>query len=339
MSDALVAAVGKAWREASAAAPGTRTWRAVRLAHPGPLAVLPAIREADRAIGLLFEAPIGDAPALQARFEADGISMIEERNYGERTYRIAVTLERNDLATIFAIIVADLIQASTPHAAPAAAVAALFSRLATWQAFLRARRSGLGREAVVGLVGELVVLRRVAGLIQWPAAVNAWKGPAGGLHDFLGQGQGLEVKTSVGVASALEITTLDQMEDAGLLALLLIHVHLLETPVGSSLPALVGEIGDELVRLAPGAVRAFKDTLLASGYSDADAALYQGLRFQILTVRAYRVGSGFPRLTRATVPQGIAAAAYRIELRAIQAHLVDDAAADTIMRQMGTPND
>jgi hypothetical protein len=52
-------------------------------------------------------------------------------------------------------------------------------------------------------------------------------------------------------------------------------------------------------------------------------------------MRAYRVGPGFPRLTRATVPQGIAAASYRVELRAIQAHLVDDAAAYTIMGQMG----
>jgi hypothetical protein len=335
MSDALIAAVGRAWREATLAAPGARAWRAVRLAHPGPLAVLAAIRESDRAIGVLFEAPIGDAPALQARFEADGVSMIEERNYGERTYRIAVTLERKDLANIFAIILADLIEAAAAHAAPSQAVTALFARLATWQAFLRARRSGLGREGVIGLVGELVVLRRIGGRAGWPAAVDAWKGPTGGLHDFLGQGQGLEVKTSVGVTSALEITSLDQMEDAGLAALLLVHVHLLETHGGSSLPGLVGEIGDELTAAAPAAVRAFRDTLLASGYADADATLYQDLRLQVLTVRGYRVNAGFPRLTRATVQQGITAASYRIDLRAIQGHLVEDAALNTIMQQMG----
>jgi hypothetical protein len=179
------------------------------------------------------------------------------------------------------------------------------------------------------------VLKRVAGAAGWPTAIEAWKGPGGGLHDFLRQGQGIEVKTGVGVTSALEITSLDQLEDAGLSALLLIHVHLLQTQAGWSLPGLVGEIGDELVRLASGSVRAFRDTLLASGYADADATLYQDLRFQVLTLRAYRVGAGFPRLTRTGVPQGIAAASYRIELRALQAHLVDDTTVDTIMRQMG----
>jgi Putative PD-(D/E)XK family member, (DUF4420) len=335
MSDALIAAIRSAWRDASLAAPGTRAWRAVRLARPGPLAVLAAIRETDQAVALLFEAPIADAPPVQPRFEADGVSMIEERNYGERTYRIAVTLERNDLDNIFTILLADLVEAAAPHAAPAPAVAALFARLATWQAFLRARRSGLGWESVIGLIGELVVLRRLALVAGWQPAVEAWKGPAGGLHDFLGGGQGIEVKTTAGVTSALQITSLDQMEDAGLAALLLAHVHLLQTPAGFNLPMLVGEIGDELTRRAPVAVRMLRDALLAAGYADADAVLYEDLRVQVLSQRAYRISPGFPRLTRSTVAQGIGAASYRIELRAIQTHLVDDAAADAIMRQMG----
>lgn len=335
MSDALIATFRKAWRDASLATPGARAWRAVRVPRPGPLAVLAAIRESDRAIALLFETPIADAPANRARFEADGISMLEERNYNERAYRIAVTLERPDLDNIFGIVVADLIESATPHTAAGPAVASLFSRLTAWQAFLRARHSGLGREAVIGLIGELTVLRRLATSAGWPVAIDAWKGPTGGLHDFLRAGQALEVKTGAGVASAVDITSLDQMEDAGLSTLLLVHVHLTQAGGGSSLPALVTAIVDELTRSAPGSLRPFRDALLASGYVEVDADLYLALSFQPLAIRFYRVTTVFPRLTRPTVPQGILAATYRLDLRALHPHLVDEHVADVIMQQMG----
>lgn len=173
MSDALIAAVRKAWADATSVTSGTRAWRAVRVAYPGPLSVLAAIREADGFRAVLFETPIDNSPPVQGRFEADGISMLEERNYPDRVYRIAVTLERPDLDTIFGIVVADLIESVASLQAASSAVSALFTRLAAWQAFLRARRLGLGREAVIGLVGELLVLRRIAQLAGWNAAVEA----------------------------------------------------------------------------------------------------------------------------------------------------------------------
>jgi Putative PD-(D/E)XK family member, (DUF4420) len=205
MSEDPIGAVRTAWREAAAGAPGPRTWRALRTGCPGPLTVLAAIREADGALSVLFEAPIESAPDARCRFEADGISMVEERNYPERTYRIAVSLEQPDLENIYAIVVADLIEATAAQANPVRAILLLFSRLLAWQAFLRVRHSGLGREAVIGLFGELIVLRRVAAFAGWAIAINAWKGPFGGLHDFARRGQAVEVKTSVGVASLLEI--------------------------------------------------------------------------------------------------------------------------------------
>lgn len=335
MSDALLGTVRSAWREASAGAPGTRAWRAVRTSCPGPLAVLAAIREADGALSVLFESAIDSARAVRGRFEADGISMLEERNYPDRTYRIAVALERNDLENIFGIVIADLIEAAGAQPAPAVAIASPFSRLSAWQAFLRARHTGLGRESVIGLIGELLTLRRVAAAAGWTAAVDAWKGPAGGLHDFVRRGRAIEVKTGAGVASAVEITSLDQLEDAGLTTLLLAHVHLAEAPAALSLPGLVGAVAEELRQQAPVALRGFRDALLASGYADVDADLYLGRTYQPIGTRYYSVSPGFPRLTRTGVPQGVTEALYRLDLRAIQPHIVDDDAATEIMLQMG----
>jgi hypothetical protein len=335
MSDALLDAVRMAWRDAAAGARGLRAWRAIRTPSPGPLAVLAAVRETDGACCVLFECPIESAPAARARFEADGISLLEERNYPERIYRLSVALERRDLETIFGIVAVDLIEAAGAHTAATAAVTSLFSRLSAWQAFLRARRTGLGHEAVIGLIGELIVLRRLSTLASWAAAVDAWKGPAGGLHDFIRRGTAVEVKTSAGSAAAVEITSLDQLDDVGLAVLLLVHVHLGEAPGGVSLPSLVAAISDELQRDAPAALRGFRDALLASGYADVDADLYQGRTYQPVGLRHYKVSNGFPRLTRSEAPQGIAEARYRLELRAMQPYGMHDATAANVMRRLG----
>lgn len=335
MSDVLIAAARRAWADAAAVAPGARAWRAVRVTCPDPLTVLAAIREADAAPVLLFETPIDNAPQAHGRFEADGISMLEERNYPERTYRIAVTLERPDLDSIFGIVTADLMEAASAQQTAAAAVAALFARLSAWQAFLRARRSGLGREAVTGLTGELLVLRRLADITGWTVAVDAWVGPAGGLHDFSRRGIGLETKTSCGVASLIGISSLDQLDDAGLSALLLAHVHLAEAATGFHLPDLVAGISRDLAEAAPATLRLFQDMLLAAGYAGVDADLYLTPVFQTLSIRFCTIGPSFPRLIRAGTPPGITEASYRVDVRALQAHLVADTDAAAVLRPMG----
>lgn len=337
MSEPPIGAVRTAWREAAAGAPGPRTWRAVRTGCPGPLTILAAIRESDGGLAVLFEATIESAPDARCRFEADGISMIEERNYPERTYRMAVTLERPDLENIYAIVIADLIEGAAAQATPSKAFTSLFSRLTAWQAFLRARHMGLGREAVVGLIGELLVLRRLASSAGWAIAIDAWKGPFGGLHDFARKGQAVEVKTSAGVASLIEIPLLDQLEDAGLTNLILVHVQLAEAASGISLPGLFEAIADAIRQCAPEEQRAFTNALLAAGYADVDAELYRGQTYQPIGSRFYRVSPGFPRLTRSGVPQGVTEASYRLDFRAIQPHLMEDGAADQVLREMGQP--
>jgi hypothetical protein len=52
-------------------------------------------------------------------------------------------------------------------------------------------------------------------------------------------------------------------------------------------------------------------------------------------MRFFRIGPLFPRLIRAETPEGVTEAHYRLDLRALQAHLIDDTDAVIVMRQMG----
>jgi hypothetical protein len=54
----------------------------------------------------------------------------------------------------------------------------------------------LGREIQIGLFGELHVLDLVADLIGWSNALETWKGPDSGLHDFVFKDTSVEVKTT-----------------------------------------------------------------------------------------------------------------------------------------------
>lgn len=335
MTDVLIAAVRKGWADAGSVAPGGRFWRAVRIAGPHPIAVLAGIKERDRAQAILFEAAIEHAPAERARFEAEGIAMLEERDFAKRIYRVSVTLERRDLENIFCIVAADLIEAAGREQTATVAILALFSRLSAWQAFLKARRSGLGRDAVIGLVGELVFARHLAGVAGLQPAVDAWKGPVRGLHDFLRNGHAVEVKTTAGVAPLIEVSTLDQLEHIGLSALLLAHIRLVEAPTGLTLPTLVSAFRDDLQRSAPAALRPFSDALLAAGYADVDAEIYAALAFQLVEIMFYRVGEGFPRLTRSAVAVGITDARYRLDARALQPYRIEETAVNVLLRKMG----
>ncbi len=333
MSDLLIGAVRKAWQDADAVIPGNRVWRAVKVDCPGPLKVLGGIRATDNAVSLLFETPIEHAPVARARFEADGVSMIESRNYADQTYRIAVTLEQRALADIFDIVSTDLIDASAGQCKPRDAVSAVVTRLAAWQAFLKARHSGLGPLAVLGLIGELIVLRRISEVVGWTDAVVSWKGPSGGVQDFSRAGIAVEVKTGAGITSGVDISSLDQLDDTALDELLLAHVHLAEASEGTSLPSIVASISDDVACHAPASLRNFTDALLAAGYSQIDADRYSRTYMQI-GIRFYRIGSAFPRLTRGSVPPAIAGANYRLDLRLAHEHLVDDPYVTDVISKM-----
>ena len=70
--------------------------------------------------------------------------------------------------------------------------------LGEWRALLKAAGQDVTRETVIGLVGELEVLRLLA--VHNPdGALDAWRGPTKSVHDFARDGAELEVKTTTSV--------------------------------------------------------------------------------------------------------------------------------------------
>ncbi|MCC3311881.1 PD-(D/E)XK motif protein [Nocardia africana] len=198
---------------------------------------------------------------------------------------------RADLNDVFAVLCADILLAT--EAASAQPVKAMNRVLDHWKALFQNPGAPLGAKQIAGLFGELVVLRRLLELDA--GAHRLWRGPSGYRHDFSGELNAIEVKTSMAAESReIRIHGLNQMEPPLGGTLALVWLRLEAAVVGGT---GVKELVDEVLRLCDdeGAVI----TLLAAvGYRVAHDDHYRHIRFGLNEERWYRVDDDFPRLTQ-----------------------------------------
>jgi hypothetical protein len=321
------------WRDAALAGPGGREWRAVALSARSPLAFLAGVREPDGRIALLLEAPLDAAPAAPFRLHAEGVSVSDQRRPDEALFRLAVTLEREELRDVFEVLVLDVIAIASAAASPAAAARDVARRLEAWQACLRRRRARLSREQQTGLMGELEVLRLVAAEIGHAPAVDAWLGPLDGLHDFSREGKAIEVKSILGVGHTFRVSEAGQLETAGLTRLVVARPRFQEAPDGRSLADMVAALREEFRRDAASALGMLDDKLLRAGFIESEAG--DGARAVLHDLYAFDVAEGFPRITAGSIPPGILDLSYTLDERALARFRIDVDALRRFARTMG----
>ena len=194
-------------------------------------------------------------------------------------------------------------------------LSAFLARVEAWQYFMGDDETrALGREAEVGLVGELFLLRDLlnAGLPPM-SAIEAWRGPLGELHDFvIGRGA-IEVKSTMAPAGVpAKIGSLEQLDDSLIEPLFLVCVRVPLDDHGATLPEVIGEIGS-LFNDDSIAQSCYGSRLLRAGYSNLMSSNYTR-RFMDAGRHAFPVTGAFPRLTHYSVPAGVRSAQYEIEL-------------------------
>lgn len=208
----------------------------------------------------------------------------------------------------------------------------LLGRVRGWQEFMRRGTEGLSAEAELGLVGELHVLRDLLdeGMPLF-TAVEGWKGPLDGLHDFrLGSGA-IEVKSTLAAEGfPIRIASLDQLDDAQCSPLHLCALRFAQDDAGVSLPDLVTQMRERLEHDSA-ALGMFERGLGHVGYLDMHADSYTR-RFSVVEARLHLVNGDFPRLTPCGVPPAVRRASYDLDLGLVPAGK-DDLAA--VLAQLG----
>ncbi|MEU4167580.1 PD-(D/E)XK motif protein [Streptomyces sp. NPDC026665] len=229
----------------------------------------------------------------------------------EQTYQAYADLAclRDDLGDLFTELCVDVLGAAAEL--PDNQIKALYRVLDRWKALFKTQGAPLGPDQLAGLFGELVVLNRL--LAEDPSAHRLWRGPEGHRHDFSGGVNAVEVKsTTDGEGRRPRIHGLDQLDapEGGTLTLAWLRLQ----------PATTTSSGTAFVHMIEQALHlcddegALLELLAGAGYHLSDSERYHDVRFAVREERWYRVGAGFPGLTRLALKSaGLSVSALDVE--------------------------
>lgn len=174
----------------------------------------------------------------------------------------------------------------------------------------------LTRSKIAGLLGELIVLRRLIPLST--DATGSWTGPYEQRHDFRRGVLALEVKSSLrSDATKVEIHGAEQLLPPAGGRLFLLHVRMEPAQNGA---LRIGRVFDELV--AAGATELpLRSGLARTGCVDPHDPDWNAPAFELEGLDAYEVSPGFPRVTPeqfpgGEVPEAISGLNYSVDLSA-----------------------
>jgi hypothetical protein len=193
------------------------------------------------------------------------------------------------------------------------------SVLEAWRELVGAEaRSGFGRQKAIGLLGELLVLGRLAE-IDGRAALQAWQGPVGGRHDFRYGSRAIEAKaTTSRVGRLIGINGARQLESPVAGQLYLSWARLENVPNGS---ISVRRTVDRLVGLGLDGER-LRGLLAQCGYDAAERSEAADMTFELHEWLLWNVDESFPKVipqsfAAGELPPGVVEMSYTIDCSAV----------------------
>ncbi|TIP24252.1 MAG: PD-(D/E)XK motif protein [Mesorhizobium sp.] len=296
---------------------GEAGWHLRRIHPMAACEIFAGLRQPGGVQGLVLEVPIEavapDVNLPQSRGFSLEAQLLGSSHSGH--VRFALALADPAYESVFATLCDHVAEAAASAPTARLGLREWVRQLHVWQEFMaRHGPGGLSHEAILGLIGELIILKdRLAPHLGTAAAVAAWAGPSGEPNDFELSGGYLEVKaTSRQAPDTLQVSNLDQLDDRrGVI--MLASVRLRPDPGGMTLPGLVSELR-RLTSVERG--RTLTDLnarLLAPGYVDVHADLYPSTWIAD-RIDFYAVRDDFPRLTPLDVRPGVRSCSYSIAI-------------------------
>lgn len=237
--------------------------------------------------------------------------------------RLTLQLSDNEMVSLFRALTRDLMQATADLYTGSSDLAAnrIVVRLERWQAMLRKSRENLlTRQAIIGLIGELLFIRDVlTPTIGIDKAVQAWRGPHDEEQDFAYGDMLFEVKTQLSSADQyLQVNSEAQLDNSSG-QIVVNHKTLVASDSNDSHALTLNQIVDELrAECSSATLRATENlevALLNIGYKNREE--YDEHHWRPARSRFFEVLDTFPRFVPASIPPGISRLRYRVSLGAI----------------------
>ena len=237
---------------------------------------------------------------------------------GGTDQRIVIRLTDPEQRDIFLRFCRDIVDATALAQTEEQAVERFLARTWRWHRLLQGGRDKrLGDDEQRGLIGELVVLERhLLPALDPLDAVRCWTGPLDAPHDFEISRIHVEAKARGSATPRVLISSEHQLE-SGNAERLFLHVTEVTTAAEGGQDALtVTDIATRIRDVLAGgdmaAVDMFEERLAAVGFDWTDD--YSDMSWVVGQEALYEVREGFPRITPAVVPRGVANVKYMIAL-------------------------
>ena len=298
----------------------------MRLLHSlNDLNVYASVSEADQRLGLVFEMPqTVQSPRL---FCHNGKRVTVSRVVGQgvRAEHLAVVvgLKDSECEDLFALLCDQLLGRVAVCRDAKAAIAVVFDEIDRWRRFMDRHVRRLDHAAVIGLVGELAVLERLARRVGKGPALTGWKAPSGSLRDFELGDMTVEAKAySPSQGGAVHINDPLQLEpEAGKQLLLACQEVAFAEDLGQRLPDHVARVR-AMLGPDPGILGDFDRLLADSGYLAVHDDEYRD-GYHLGVMKVFRVGSGFPRITPESVPLGVQNVRFGLQVSSLGEYEID----------------
>ena len=208
---------------------------------------------------------------------------------------IQISPSKDDATNIFVTLSDHLVNELREEEFNAGTVIEVERAILVWVDFMKELRGENPRERIIGLIGELLTIRDVLDSSNLNA--SNWQGPLGGIQDFSGENDVLEVKTGTNRNGALhhKISGLYQLRppQSGKLFIQSFRIAL-GNKGEEKLSDLISQVRSTSLFESPTAKRHFEECLTSAGYKDdLDPSLSQ---FSVLDSKTYEVTESFPRL-------------------------------------------
>jgi len=179
-------------------------------------------------------------------------------------------------------------------------------------------KRGLSTEQQIGLIGELLVVRRLLHARGEEETLDWWLGPDAEQHDLALPGVDVEVKTTTAEKREHVIHGVGQLEPNPGRALWLLSIQVTRAG-GARGVSLVGLVSDVMAALTTRRDR-FVEHLAGIGWRAEDSDLYRDRYLLRSMPQAYLVDDGFPALTQVRLstvvphPELVGAVNYRVDV-------------------------
>lgn len=235
--------------------------------------------------------------------ESTTILHVVQGRENKDTYWTSFDLLNADLKEAYFSFCENLIESVIGVRDEAEGLNLLKRRFVTWKKlFQKASGNDVSREKLMGIFGELKVLKEiVAPRFGVNTAIQAWGGPDMQSKDFTLKDTWYEVKTIGANADSIHISSLTQLSSDNVGHLAVVRAEAVSPEFGGRSSALIDIINEILLMVSDENIEnLFIGKVQSLGIDVFGREI--AYRFDVKSIKSYKVEDGFPRITEKNVP-------------------------------------